>query len=150
MRPNTGVRLAAPIVFQQIELCYSLVSCTIPNLKSFLLNFDTSIGMTLGPETMRTYGSTDPHSANANSSFQLRSLRSRRGDKQPPPGGTTTTSTATLRPDPVDYRAQVGRSNEPNVNEAASSVSRDNGSDRSNGSQDMIIRREVAWNVHYD
>ncbi|KIW89557.1 uncharacterized protein Z519_09713 [Cladophialophora bantiana CBS 173.52] len=144
VRPNTGVRLAAPIVFQQIELCYSLLSCTIPNLKSFLLNFDTTIGMTLDPLTTRSYGVTNPHSATT--SFRLKTLRSRNGDKQPSPGVTPL-----FRPDAVEYTAAVGRNSAPNdMNEEASSISRDNQSDRSKGSQEMIIRREVAWTVHQD
>ncbi|KIY03305.1 uncharacterized protein Z520_01772 [Fonsecaea multimorphosa CBS 102226] len=143
VRPNTGVRLAAPIVFQQIELCYSLLSCTIPNLKSFLLNFDTTIGMTLDPATTRSYGVTNPHSATT--SFRMKPLRSRNGDKTPGSGAAPL-----FRPDEVEYNATVSRNDPPNMNEAASSISRDNQSDRSKGSQEMIIRREVAWTVHQD
>ena len=144
-RPNTGVRLVGPIVFQQIELCYSLLSCTIPNLKSFLLSFDTAIGMTLDPSTMKSYGSDHPKSGSGTSSFRLRSLKSRLGDKPPSSGGKPL-----FRPDPVGYTAAINRNSMPNANEAGSSVSRDNLSDRSKGSQEMIIRREVAWSVHQD
>ncbi|OAP65571.1 hypothetical protein AYL99_01543 [Fonsecaea erecta] len=143
VRPNTGVRLAAPIVFQQIELCYSLLSCTIPNLKSFLLNFDTTIGMTLDPLTTRSHAVTHPYSATT--SFRMKSLRSRNGDNPP-----VSRDAPLFRPDAVEYTAAISRASPAQMNEAASSISRDNGSDRSKGSQEMIIRREVAWTVHQD
>lgn len=147
VRPNTGVRLAAPIIYQQIELCYSLISCTVPNMKSFLMNFDTAIGMTVGGITSRAYPTGGAASGTGNS-FQLRSmLRSRPGKEASTPA-VEKTSTATLRPDPVNYKASIGPG--APATEERSSLSRDDKSDRTTNSEDMIIRRDVQWNVRYD
>ena len=48
---NIGVASVTPMVYQQVELCCSLLSCSIPCLRKFLDNFDTGMGLSLGYAT---------------------------------------------------------------------------------------------------
>ncbi|KAH7126564.1 hypothetical protein B0J11DRAFT_459762, partial [Dendryphion nanum] len=43
--PNRGAAISTAIVWQQIQISYSLISATIPCLKSFISSFDTKFGM---------------------------------------------------------------------------------------------------------
>ncbi|KAH9869095.1 hypothetical protein J1614_008172 [Plenodomus biglobosus] len=45
---NPGVARTAPLIYQQIQLCYSLIASTIPCLRSFLQSFDTGSGFKAG------------------------------------------------------------------------------------------------------
>ncbi|WEW58033.1 hypothetical protein PRK78_003500 [Emydomyces testavorans] len=42
---NTGVAIAGPLVYQQVELCYSLITSAIPNLGGFMIQFSTGMGL---------------------------------------------------------------------------------------------------------
>ena len=45
---NLNLALIPSLVCEQIELGYSLLSATIPNLKSFIMSFDTAMMMDIG------------------------------------------------------------------------------------------------------
>jgi hypothetical protein len=47
LRPtrNMPLSLTAAIVYELVELGYSLLSATVPNLKSFIMSFDTAMMM---------------------------------------------------------------------------------------------------------
>jgi len=43
-------------VCQQIELSWSLISATIPSLKSFVKSFNSGFGLTIDPKNTARYG----------------------------------------------------------------------------------------------
>ncbi len=45
---NPGVERTTPLIYQQSQLCFSLVAATIPCLKSFIQSFDTGSGQKPG------------------------------------------------------------------------------------------------------
>lgn len=45
---NINLAIIPSLVCEQIELGYSLLSATIPNLKSFIMSFDTAMMMDIG------------------------------------------------------------------------------------------------------
>ncbi|KAH7385411.1 hypothetical protein DE146DRAFT_621468 [Phaeosphaeria sp. MPI-PUGE-AT-0046c] len=57
--PNPGVRRTSALVFQQSELCWSLMAATIPCLKSFLRSFDTGSGVKATMNSSNEFGSSD-------------------------------------------------------------------------------------------
>jgi len=48
---DTSFALSTALVYQQTELGYSLISATIPNLKSFIMSFDTGMMMNVAAST---------------------------------------------------------------------------------------------------
>ena len=135
---NVGVAFAAPMVYQQVELGCSLVSCTIPCLRKFLNNFDTGMGLTLGY-------STQPKSL-TDRSYQLGPLKSFRSRYRVHSSDVAKPRANEVGTVPVDY----SNSSQPNGLERGSKHSEDDNCHTSIGSQDMIIRRDVKWEVRYD
>jgi hypothetical protein len=74
---NPGVDRATPIIFQQVELCVSLIAATIPCLKSFIRSFDTGSGVKATIGSSNEYGSSGgggSSSQNPNESYELSSM----------------------------------------------------------------------------
>jgi hypothetical protein len=71
---NPGVDRAPAIIFQQAELCVSLMAATIPCLKSFIRSFDTGSGVKATISTSNDYGSgnqSGSHSGTRGNSYQM-------------------------------------------------------------------------------
>jgi len=135
---DPGVAISASLVCQQVELAYSLISATIPNLKSFLMSFDTAWMMEVGnPLKAIPYSSSTPpeeHQLDSvhNSSYHSRGLSDIRPDRE----------RLALRPESLEHVAAVRHP------ASERSGSRD-GSFASANSQEHIIRCEHRWNVQY-
>jgi hypothetical protein len=56
---NPGVDRTPAIIFQQAELCISLMAATIPCLKSFIRSFDTGSGVKATISSSNDYGSSN-------------------------------------------------------------------------------------------
>jgi hypothetical protein len=54
---NPGVARTRPLVYQQCQICYSIIVGTIPSLKAFLQSFDTGSGVKAGFGSSSQYGS---------------------------------------------------------------------------------------------
>ncbi|KAF2004742.1 hypothetical protein P154DRAFT_551938 [Amniculicola lignicola CBS 123094] len=67
---NPGVDRTPVILFQQTEICYSLMAATIPSLKAFIRSFDTGSGVKVG--TTNAYGSSGGYGGGQ--SYQMKSL----------------------------------------------------------------------------
>lgn len=139
---NTSLAIVPAVVWQQIELCWSLMSASIPNLKSFMRSFSTGLGME-GDLTTHAYDLYHKGaSKDASQGHQLQSLRSRSSAK-----GDQLTQRSTgdhFRPNFGQHSATVEQGNR------ASRRPRDASSIASGGSQDMIIQKDVTYNVRYE
>jgi hypothetical protein len=74
---NPGVHRAPAIIYQQAELCMSLMAATIPCLKSFLRSFDTGSGVKATFGSSNEHGSGDRTGSNGRNqqeTYQLSSL----------------------------------------------------------------------------
>ncbi|KAF2838844.1 hypothetical protein M501DRAFT_935163 [Patellaria atrata CBS 101060] len=159
-RPNTGVAYANPMVYLQVELGYSLIAATIPCLKSFIKSFDTGMGLEIGyssraygsganSNNSQTYGTSGFHSSRSAKSpgtYQLNSLNgdtvskvTTKNDATPRRAPSHGPGDSTLRPEDFKNHAVIYHSNDKG----------DTTSSRS-GSQEMIIRRDVQWDVRHD
>ena len=152
---NPGVARTAPMVYQQCQICFSIVAGTIPSLKGFLQSFDTGSGVKAGfgyssnsgnhgSEGSGARNSRAPLSPGWSGSYPMARLnrsqlnasqgRSENDDgvvcinKKPPSGKTHQTST--------DASVEFGRS---------SSHESDRRSHTS--TQELFIRKDVQWEV---
>jgi len=135
---NIGVAFATPMIYQQVELGCSIVSCTVPCLRKFLNHFDTGMGLTLG-YTTQPKGSTGR-------SYQLGPLKSFTSRYRLHSSDITKPRTSKVGTAPVDH----SNSSQPNGLEQGSKHSVDDDCHNSIGSQDMIIRKDVKWEVRYN
>jgi hypothetical protein len=62
---NPGVARTPAIIYQQVQLCVSLMATTIPCLKSFIRSFDTGSGVKATIGSSNEYGSSGRHGSNA-------------------------------------------------------------------------------------
>jgi hypothetical protein len=78
---NTDVILTTALIFQQAEVCFSLIAGTIPCLKSFIQSFDTGSGVKAGFGSTHTSGygrhSKVHHGSNAEINDEERTIRCR-------------------------------------------------------------------------
>lgn len=147
--------IAGSLILRQVMLTYSLISATIPNFKSFMKSFSMGMGVSIGFIRNDLNNSSnaypDPSFVSHTGSVGLRSKRRNGNDV------TSTTVAGSriedegfelrpiFRPDQVQHEVTVkGRSD---------ILSRTPDSERlpsQNGSQDMIIKKEVGWNVYHE
>lgn len=141
---NPGVDRTTAILFQQSELCFSLIAGTVPCLKSFIRSFDTGSGVKVG-YTSNGYGSSGD---NRGLSYRMQSLntagsavRSHNEDE-----GDVKVST---RPFTSGGRGRARASSISNVTTVEYMTPKAKEVDTmSHGSQDeLFIRRDVQWEV---
>lgn len=163
---NPGVAVATALSWQQIQLSYSLISATIPCLKSFIKSFDTNFGNGEGSSTPAYYGSQN--SGTGQSGSRRRSIfgtkeatestapvESIRMDSLPPSKSSDlkrnelyrtadlkTEPEGKLRPEIVKNSITISGGDDPRPESRGSSSSRC-------GSQEMIIRRDVHFQVQH-
>lgn len=126
--PNRGVSLVKPLIIRQTQLLFSLFSAAIPALNQYLRKFTYMGTGTYGPGSQggNSYGLKSLTRATRDDSGHLRS----RGEFNPQ---SSTTYTAT-----VGHRGYSDRSTSP----ANTSLSR-------HDSEDMIIRKDVHYEISY-
>lgn len=123
-------------MIQQVQLCWSLISATIPNLKSFVKSFSSGFGIQLDPTLTQSYGSGRyGHSANG---YELGSVNGKNG---------TQSRSANRSYNDIEGHTALPQ-HMTNVTKVTSA--RDQESIDSTGSQDHIIRKDVQWRIHYE
>jgi hypothetical protein len=130
---NPGIAIVPVIVIQQVQLCWSLISATIPNLKSFVKSFSSGFGIRLDPSLTQAYGS----GRRTTHGYEMGSV-SGNGTSKSKSGGRSHNDNEETLPIPLKNKITGAREHD----------SIDSGG--SQGSQDHIIRKDVQWNVHYE
>ncbi|KAJ4137165.1 hypothetical protein NW768_002746 [Fusarium equiseti] len=125
------------LMIQQIMVAWSLISATMPNLKNFMKSFRFNIGMNFGvdvsspstPESiaLQTFGCSMP---------------------SPSPAGTVSSNGRPYkwRPDIISHLTTVTRGSDRS---SLDDITEEEEVSRG-GSQDLIINKEVTWNVTYE
>ncbi|RSM02646.1 hypothetical protein CEP52_007853 [Fusarium oligoseptatum] len=142
------------LLFQQTMLAWSLISATVPNLKNFLKSFSIGMGFPLAFD-LSVYGSSNVYALQSLGNDHSRVTTST-------PGGAGVTSTSVRvhhhsdneprgrphnwRPDPVSTQTTATNNYGNNIRD---NISEEGESSRT-GSQEMIINKEVAWQVTYE
>jgi hypothetical protein len=133
---NPGIALVPVLVLQQVQLCWSLISATIPNLKSFVKSFSSGFGIQLDPSATQAYGSGRSGRTKSNG-YELGSVNGK--------GGSKSRSADQSHNDVEGHTPLTAALPQPEDNK-----SRDQDSIDSTGSQDHIIRKDVRWNIRYE
>lgn len=120
---NGGVAIARPLIILNMAICWSLISSTIPNLKGFIRSFGSAMGMVVPESSRYGHGSSNK---NTNDHSVDSSVK------------PTDISLHDLRPDDVTHKYDIRASRAE-----SSSI------DGDAHSQELIIRRDVQWNVQY-
>lgn len=118
---NAGIAITAVILWEQVGICYSLLSITWPFSKVFIKSFDTAQLTPAG-----AYGSSSATVRSTPAKSRRRVSSTKQGNKHP--------------------WQNYGLSSSAAYSRAADSKR----NDASFGSQDMIIRREDGITVAYD
>ncbi|KAI6750551.1 hypothetical protein HG530_014832 [Fusarium avenaceum] len=138
--PEPQFAVTNALIWQQVMIAWSLISATVPNLKNFLKSFSIGMGFPVAFDLTMS-GNTD--------TYALQSLgRSR----------SVTTSRAAIAVKYTTRRVSRGRlsdwetdiaSNQNTTVYDRGDISRERQSSRA-GSQEMIIKKEVAWDITYE
>jgi hypothetical protein len=143
--PDTalGLTIIPPLTIEQIEMGYSLLSATIPNLKSFIMSFDTAMMMDISHKLQSS-------SARSNATSRQQSDRLESG-----PSRLQTVSefdimderVGGLRPESegLDYLTRIQHI-EPS-DSCSISIEDISVVSPSRDSQDKSIRRDLHWRV---
>ena len=78
---NPGIHRTPAVIFQQSELCVSLMAATIPCLKSFIRSFDTGSGVKATFGSSNEYGSSGQTGSNSRKHEESYELSSMNGSK---------------------------------------------------------------------
>ncbi|KAF2747785.1 hypothetical protein M011DRAFT_467378 [Sporormia fimetaria CBS 119925] len=136
--PNPGVDRALAIVFQQSQLCLSLIAATLPCLKSFIRSFDTGGGLNVN------YGSGSRSGYDRGQSYHLRSLTKGRSDTSSRDAEQGTLQVSRSR----DGIARTITNSTPSVTATTHGKGTSGNEDTSSHeSQELFIRRDVQWEV---
>ncbi|OAL45868.1 hypothetical protein IQ07DRAFT_683781 [Pyrenochaeta sp. DS3sAY3a] len=110
---KTGVNIAAPVIWQQVLLGYSLMSATLPMLRKFVLNFTTG-GMGFTQDASVHMGSSQ------NSQQMPTTVRMSVLSKKP--SATSLRAAAAPLPNPISTRSRSGSHVSEGVAQDSSSV----------------------------
>ncbi|KAJ4307584.1 hypothetical protein N0V84_012627 [Fusarium piperis] len=137
------------LLFQQTMIAWSLISATVPNLKNFLKSFSIGMGFPLAFD-LSVYGSSnvyalqslgnDHSQATTSAGITSTSVRIHHPDGEP------RGRPHNWRPDPVSTQTTAAHNYGTNIRD---NISEEGESSRT-GSQEMIINKEVAWQVTYE
>lgn len=135
------------LLYQQVMVAWSLISATIPNLGSFIKSFSMGLGVPMGLErtgtgshevyALQTIGGSDV----GGRPRETRNPASKRDVYSD--GEDEGNDHATLRPDRAQYRANIVHSDRGNYTMGRRCPSR-------SGSRELIIRKEVEWDVSHE
>lgn len=136
---NPGLAIGSILIVQQVYICWSIISSTIPNLKSFVRSFGSGFGIGVDMETYANgYGSK--HSAR--NGYELGSVGR---------GNTLASRKTASTHDNRSYNDMEHPDELPQARTAVESTPRnDDGSIRSEDSQQHIIRKDVQWKISYE
>lgn len=154
--------ITSSLLFQQAALVVSLISATIPNLRTFMKSINSGFSLpplameetrgfalrTFGGSTMingRSSGSNGRNDRGANNTTTTtnKSFATSSGsrDRDPQPAEEE----LSLRPDGVHHEARISHVRHPSdaASEQHSSINR-------SGSQERIITKRMEWDVRHD
>jgi hypothetical protein len=142
---NPGVARTRPLVYQQCQICFSIIVGTIPSLKAFLQSFDTGSGVKAGfGYSSSQYGSGGsgarqsraPMSPGASNSFPMARIQRRVDASQERSDGTARVKKPSGKTQQTSLDSvEVGR------------PSRESDRRSHTSTQELFIRKDVEWEV---
>lgn len=146
--------ISGSLLVQQVMLTYSLISATIPNLKSFMKSFSTGLGVSFGFMDKDLDASSEAYALQA---FTTHSGRQRNKSPEGLPSGHIYDGAddliggqvPRLRPGSIQHEVCIHHSPDDRSDHRSSATDDGRGVSRC-GSRDMIIKKEVQWNVYHE
>lgn len=133
---NPGLALIPVLAVQQVQLCWSLISATIPNLKAFVKSFSSGFGIQLDPSQTQAYGSSGRYGRGTG--YEMGSVRA---------DGNSKSRSGNASYNDIEGPTALPQEGQTHGNQAKRG---DQESINSGGSQDHIIRKDVRWKIHYE
>jgi hypothetical protein len=140
------------LLLQQVMVTWSMISSTIPNMRGFMSSFTTGISLvneTYGKSSRfsNSTGFTEFHalqSITSNSTACKRAQVATRHKEVIPASGRND-SNLLLRPDPIEHSTTISHPDRVRIYST-----RDILNEEENASQEMVIKKEVQWDVHHE
>lgn len=132
-----GLAIVPLLNFMQVELCWSLLSATIPNLKAFVQSFNSGFG--LGLDLQTAYPGTAVSGRQAQYEMNSWSKSNHRSQVK---------SDAESEREIIEHT--VSDTRDSTTLRRNASTNEGNGSIASLGSQEQIIRKDIQWHVSYE
>jgi hypothetical protein len=136
---DTNLEIIPPLAIESVELGYALISATIPNLKSFIMSFDTAMMMDLHGYRRNTRTATTSTPKTPSSFFWRSNPASHR--LQYSDVSTQEELIGRLRPEKVEHRAEAHRVGKGEARRESLPGSRER------ESQEREIRIDIGWTV---
>ncbi|RMZ77721.1 hypothetical protein DV738_g4218, partial [Chaetothyriales sp. CBS 135597] len=140
---NPGLSQEPILIIQQIYLCWSIISATIPNLQAFVRSFGSGFGIGIN---MELYGSAYASKTSQRNQYELGSVR--RTGRSGQSRGSGVEAARKKKKIFHEISDSAGRLNSRKGTNNQASLDQD--SIESAGSQGRIIRKDVQWGVHYE
>jgi hypothetical protein len=132
---NPGVARTRPLVYQQCQICYSIIVGTIPSLKAFLQSFDTGSGVKAG------FGySSSQYGSGGSGARRSRPVMSPGASDIPLTRIANKPGKMPRTDDSVEIGRESGR-------EYGRSSSHDSDRRSHTSTQELFIRKDVEWEV---
>jgi hypothetical protein len=132
---NAGLAQEPILVIQQVYLCWSIISATIPNLKAFVRSFGSGFGIGIDMERYtQAYGSKGSYGKQ----YEMGSMKNTNNS-----GGSRNNHSY----NDIEHQDDVVAARR-HLNQAPHH--QESGSIESSGSQERIIRKDVQWRVDYE
>lgn len=133
---NVSKTITHALVYQQFELFWSLLGATIPTLKAFMRSFNSGFGMDMDLDGYSSgYGSRSRY----NGTYPLESLKN----------ATAPNGVVTSRPGTSGHEWKGGATSTVTSRNAGYHT-RDIASHASDGSQELIIQRDVEFTISHE
>ncbi|KAK8059153.1 hypothetical protein PG996_009083 [Apiospora saccharicola] len=155
--------IANSLLFQQVALIVSLISATIPNLRTFMKSINSGFSLpplaieetrgfalrTFGGSTMihgRSSGSNGRHNTSGNHTTMNKSFATSSGSRdRDRDNQAAAEEELSLRPDGVHHEARISH-----VRHTSDAASEQHSSINRSGSQERIITKRMEWDVRHD
>ena len=134
-----GLRVIPVLNIMQVQLCWSLVSATIPNLKAFIRSFNSGFG--LGLDIDAAYGTSGGYGGRTDYELSQLGKSAQRSHNR----SYAEPEREEGRPVKQDLSKNSDTSRDQHF-----SFHEQEGSVTSVGSQDQIIRKDVQWHITYE
>lgn len=147
-RNPSGLAIVPVLNLLQVELCWSMISATIPNLKSFIRSFNSGFGLGLDMDmvtAVQAYGKGSSRRGDTN--YELSQLKSGGRSKD---RSHTETETDEIEALNAPRSKSAAESRDVEQSSKQSIGIREDDSIVSIGSQEQIIRKDVHWQITYE
>lgn len=153
---NPGTAQSPIMVLQQVYLCWSIISATLPNLKAFVRSFGSGFGIGIDMETYTNAYGSGKNSSGQQKSYEMGHVGSRTGRLDGSNALGSRAEEEHVKPIRSVNGGQGGFRHGHSLPRSAHGQQHYQGEERevdsieSTSSDAQIIRKDVGWDVRYE